>query len=356
MTLLLSEADVERALDMRETIDALDESFRALDAGQAVNRPRSHSYNALDGNRHHLFKTMDGGVLPLGVHALRMSSDIVSEERSETGVKRVKIPAAPGERYVGLVVLFDIHRLVPTAIMPDGYLQRMRVGATSALAARHLARRDSTTVGLVGAGWQAGAQLLALAADRDLDEIKVYGPTAERVDGLIARLTEHIDARMRAVASAREAIEGMDIVALATNSMVPVIDGSWLAPGQHVGSVQGYELDDATFHRAHVIGVRSLEPSTYHYAPGKAPLEAKSEPEVEERIRAKMVELGSIVSGARGRVDDAQITLFTGSHSGASSGLGIQFAAVGHAVATRARRLGLGQELPTDWFTQSGKP
>ena len=69
-----------------------------------------------------------------------------------------------------------------------------------------------------------------------------------------------------------------------------------------------------------------------------------------------MIELGSIVAGIDGRSDAEQITLFTGSHSGASSGLGIQFAAVGHAVMSRAREMGLGQELPTEWFTQSGRP
>jgi ornithine cyclodeaminase/alanine dehydrogenase-like protein (mu-crystallin family) len=356
MTLLLSEDDVRAALDMREAIDALDTAFRSLDSGDAVNRPRSHSYSQLSDGRHHLFKTMDGAVVPLGVHALRLSSDIVVEERSGMGIKRVKVPAAPGERYVGLVMLFSIEELAPLAIMPDGYLQRMRVGATSALAARHLAEPGSSRVAIVGTGWQAGAQLIGLAADRAIEAVRVFGPTDQHVVEFAMVFSDRLGLEITPAPNVRDAIEGAHTVALATNSFEPVIDGSWLTPGQHVGSVQGYELDNATLERADVIAVRSLEPSTYHHAPGKAPLEVESEPDIAEHIRAKMVELGSVVAGREGRRDASQVTLFTGSHTGASAGLGIQFAAVGHAVYERARALSLGRELPTEWFTQSGRP
>lgn len=356
MTLLLSEEDVRSALDMREAIDALDLAFRALDSGEAVNRPRSHTYSRLPDGGHHLFKTMDGAVLPLGVHALRLSSDRVNEERSDLGVKRVKVPAAPGGRYVGLVMLFSIDELIPLAIMPDGYLQRMRVGATSALAARHLAAHGAKTAAIIGTGWQAGAQLLGLAADRIIDRVHVYGPTPEHLARFVEEFSDRTDADIFAARSPREAIEHADVVALATNSMEPVLDGDWLRSGQHIGSVQGYEIDAATLERADLIAVRSLEPSTYHHAPGKAPLEVESEPDIADHIKAKMVELGAVVAGSAGRTDADQVTLFTGSHSGASSGLGIQFAAVGHAVLRRAQELELGHELPTDWFTQSGRP
>ena len=53
-----------------------------------------------------------------------------------------------------------------------------------------------------------------------------------------------------------------------------MIDGAWLVPGQHVGSVQGHELDWATLERADVVGVRSREEATFHHAPGHAPVEA----------------------------------------------------------------------------------
>src|SRR5690348_18057572 len=143
---------------MGDVIDALDAAFVDYAEGVAVNRPRSHTYTHRGEGRHYLFKTMDGSLPRLGVHALRLTSDLTDERDG----KRVKIPAAPGDRYVGLVLLFDLDQLAPVAIVQDGYLQRVRVGATSALAADRLARRDAHVVGLIGAGWQAGAQLEGL--------------------------------------------------------------------------------------------------------------------------------------------------------------------------------------------------
>src|SRR6478752_564034 len=79
---------------MRDAIDALDAAVVDYAEGAAVNRPRSHTYTHRGGARHYLFKTMDGSVPRLGVHALRLSSDLTDE----TGGKRIKIPAARPRR------------------------------------------------------------------------------------------------------------------------------------------------------------------------------------------------------------------------------------------------------------------
>ena len=122
MTILLDNADVERVLTMGDTIAALDAAFRDYEEGLAVNRPRSHTYTELGGGEHYLFKAMGGSLPRYGVHAIRLSSDRVREVSSAGGRRREKVPAAPGNRYVGLVLLFDIQTLVPLAIIQDGYL------------------------------------------------------------------------------------------------------------------------------------------------------------------------------------------------------------------------------------------
>jgi alanine dehydrogenase len=237
------------------------------------------------------------------------------------------------------VLLFDIERLVPLALVHDGYLQRMRVGATSALAARYLARPDAHVAAVIGAGWQAGAQVEGLRAVRELDEVRVYAPTREKLTAFCA---QH-DARP--ASSAHEAIDGADIVVLATNSQAPVLDGAWLEPGQHVNSLQRHELDARTVERAGLVVVRSREQPTFHYAPGHAPRAAAM------RRLDGAAELGEVVVGAAGRSSDDEITLFAG-----GGGLGIQFAAVAHSVYRAATAAGLGRELPTEWFTQEEKP
>jgi ornithine cyclodeaminase/alanine dehydrogenase-like protein (mu-crystallin family) len=343
MTLLLDGEDVRRLLRMRDCIDALERAFSDLAEGRAVNRPRSHTYTDLGEGRHYLFKSMDGSYPAARVHALRLTSDLVHVHDA----RRDKVAAAPGGRYVGLVLLFDVETLAPLAIVHDGYLQRMRVGATSALAADRLARRDARVAAVIGAGWQAGAQILGLREVRELDEIRVWAPTRSRLEAFCA---EH---GAVPVGSTREAIAGSDIVALATNARQSVLDGSWLEPGQHVGSVHGDELDQKALDRADVIVVRSRQPATHYFAPGHAPAEA-----VVRRPASvgKVVELGEVVAGRDGRRANYEITLFAGGGTGASSGLGIQFAAVASVVYDAARAAGVGRELPTEWFTQEDKP
>lgn len=335
MTLLLTNEDVRAALRMRDCIDALERAFLDYADGRAVNRPRSHTYTDLGESRHYLFKTMDGSLPGEGVHALRLTSDLTVEREG----RKTKVPAAPGGRYVGLVLLFDLELLAPVAILQDGYLQRMRVGATSALAARLLAPPGARTAGVVGAGWQAGAQILGLREVLDLEEVRVYAPTRPRLEAFCAEYAA------TPVGSAREAVEGVDVLVLATNAQEPVLDGAWLRPGQHVNSVQRHELDGTTVSRADLVVVRSREEPTFHYAAGHAPRAAS------QRALDGAVELGEVCAGRSGRRRGDEITLFAG-----GGGLGIQFGAVAKHVLDAARAAGLGRELPTDWFTEKEKP
>lgn len=347
---------MERVLTVEACLEALEVAFRDLAEGQAVNRPRSHSYTPLGDGHHYLFKSMDGGIPRWGVHAIRMSSDHTHEFSRDGRRRREKLPKAPGGRYVGLVMLFDIHTLEPLAIIQDGSLQRLRVGCTSGLAAKYLSRPESSVVGLIGSGWQAGAQLMALQKVRAVREFRAYSTDPARLRTFCADISQRLGQEVLAVGSAREAVVGADIVACATNSHDPVIDGDWLVPGQHVGSVQSHELDLRTLERAALIGIRSRDAATFHYLPAEAPVEAREVRRPDEALAAKMSELGEIVTGRAGRRSADEITLFTGGGLGVSSGLGIQFCAVGYAVYTAAKAAGLGRELPTEWFLETAKP
>ncbi len=343
-------------LEPRACIEALEIAFRDLAEGAAVNRPRSHTYTPLGDGHWYLFKSMDGSVPRLGVHAIRLSSDHTHEHTVDGKRRRDKVPLAPGARFVGLVLLFDIRTLEPLAILQDGELQRMRVGCTSALAAKHLARPDARRVALIGSGWQAETQLVALASVRELEEVRVYSRRPDAAAAFAARVSARIGRDIRVASSAADAIDGADIVACATNSNDPVIDGSRLVPGQHVGSVQSHELDMATIERADLIVVRSSDPATFHHPPGNAPVEAAEVKHLAPALRAKTVELGEVVLGRAGRRRASDVTLFTGGGLGASSGLGIQFAAVADTIYRAAKEKRLGREIPTDWLTETAKP
>ena len=144
-------------------------------------------------------------------------------------LRRVKVPAAPGNRYVGLVLLFSTHNGEPLAIFPDGVVQSMRVGGTSAMAADCLARKDADVVTILGSGWQARTQLTGLDAVRDLKDIRVYSPDKNNREKFAAELGEEIGKEVRPFDTAEAACRGAHIIHCATNTSAPVFLADWLA-------------------------------------------------------------------------------------------------------------------------------
>src|SRR5882724_11656825 len=172
MTLLLSNEDVEAALQMPDCLEAMEIAYRDLGTMQGANGLRSEVLTPTSReDALYSLLTMSGVVPRFGIGAVRIDSDILTWPSSRSGQRRVKVPAAPNERYVGLVLLFSTHTGEPLAIYPDGVVQRMRVGAISGLAAKYLARADARDVSLIGTGWQAGAQSMAIAAVRSVKRI-----------------------------------------------------------------------------------------------------------------------------------------------------------------------------------------
>jgi len=357
MTVILNNQEIESLLHMGDYVDAMELAFSDLARGKAVNRPRSHTYSPLGEDRYYMFKSMDGALPRFGIHALRLSSDVVQERVVDGRLRRDKLPAAPGKKWLGLVQLFSIETGELLAIMQDGYLQKMRVGATSGLAAKYLSRPDSKRVGMYGTGWQADAQLSALCHVRDIQEVKLFSPNEKNRRAFAQRMSAQLGIPVIAAARPEEVIEEADIVVAATNSLQPVFDGGLLRAGMHVNSLQNGELDAATLERSDVVAVRARERSTHWTMPGHAPGETKKITPPSAELEAKIQDLGSIVTGqSPGRSSPAQITMFGGSGSGGSSGLGIQFAAVGHLILEKARQQGVGRQIPTDWFLEDVHP
>src|SRR6516225_2860937 len=167
MTLILSNDDVEKLLTMRECIAVMEEAYVELADGRGVSRTRSDCFTpTARADALYSLKSMDGVAPKLGVGAVRINSDIVTWPKRGNAMRREKVAAAPNNRYVGLVLLFSVENGEPLAILPDGVMQRMRVGAANGLGIKYLARTNAKRLGLLGSGWQAGAQLMAACAVR----------------------------------------------------------------------------------------------------------------------------------------------------------------------------------------------
>jgi ornithine cyclodeaminase/alanine dehydrogenase-like protein (mu-crystallin family) len=361
MTLILSNEDVDRVLAMDDCIAVLEDTYRELARGIGVSRVRSDCLaptaraDAIYG-----LKSMDGVVPSLEVGAVRINSDIITWPRTGTHRRRVKVPAAPNGRYVGLILLFSTATGAPLAILPDGVVQRMRVGATNGLGIKYMARQDARRVGILGSGWQAGAQLMAAASVRDIADIRCFSPNADHREAFAREMAERLDVPVIPVAAPEEALAGADIALCATNANSAIFGPEWVRSGLHMSAIKHVEIDaaavaladrtathikDTTPIHCVIEGMMGMEALPSRYTP-------KGWADIEALDFAAMPELTDLITGrVPGREGADEVTCFINNF-----GLGTQFAAVGWLAFDRARAEGLGTELPTDWFTETVHP
>ena len=348
MTLILKNEQMEALIPMRELIEGMEIAFRDLGNRQAFSTPRSDLLCPAPSEERDsiIFNEMHGVVPSLGVGALRFyfSSarlrDYGDGPRWET----------PGD-YTGLVLLFDIATCRTLAITDDHAHSTVRVAATSAVAAKYLARRDAKIMGLFGTGEQAKAQAMAIPHVRRLEEIRVYSPNAEHRRAFAREMEPRVGVAIRPVDRPGDAVKGAHLVHCATSSQIPVFDGNLLEQGTHVDLIQpggfhgtpgtGGEVDPATYQRANVIVAntrRQIEISQQGFLYGLLSQGQLS--------WSRIGELGELVAGKfPGRVSDAQITVSCNNH-----GLGIQFAVSAKLAFDAARKRKIGTDLPEELF------
>ena len=358
MTLLLTNEEVERALTPHDAIVATECIYRELAEGKAINRPRSQTYMPVESTEHpgfrYRFKSQEGSSEGSGVWALRITSDMAGFSYT-AGVKRRRIlPVATGNRYCGLVILFDIERIEPVALMPDGVIQKLRVAALSAVGAMHLAPARPKVLGLFGSGWQAGAHLEFLCSQFAFEQVKVYSPNQEHCREFCRTMSAELDRSIEAVDAPAKAVTGCDFVQAATAAWDPVFDGRLVEQGMYIASIGGSdasnkrrEIDDETIRRADIYVVHSKEVGRLDQSPDvwevaeKGIIAWESIHEIQDLVAGKV----------GGRTRPEQITVFNN-----NTGAGTQFAALGAAVLRNARSMGLGKEIPTEWFLEDVSP
>lgn len=356
--ILLNNEEVEQALTPQDAITSTETIYRELAEGKAINRPRSQTYFPVESKTNpgfkYRFKSQEGSGVASGVWALRITSDMAGFSYT-AGVKRRRIlPVATGNRYCGLVILFDLERIEPIAIMPDGVIQKVRVAALSVVGAKYLAPENPKVLGLFGSGWQAGAHLEFLCSHFRFDKVKVYSPNQDHCREFCRKMTAQLGCEIEAVDSPKKAVEGSDFVQAATAAWDAVFDGHWVEKGMYVASIGGSdasnkrrEIDDETIRRADLYVVHSKEVAQLDQSPDVWEVAQKGIKSWES-----IQEVQDLVAGKiKGRTSADQITVFNN-----NTGAGTQFAAVGGAVLKRARSMGLGREVPTEWFLEDVSP
>lgn len=353
MTLILNNGHVQQALNVKECLAVMAESYREQAASRAVNRPTSHSYLAhAMPNATYSFKSVDGGVGKYGVLALRVTSDVVQEQEVHGSVRLEKLPLAGKGMFVGLVQLYSSETGELLAIMPDGFIQQTRVGVTSALGMKVMARKNSQVLGLIGSGGQAKAHYRYMTAVMPIKKVKVFSPNAEHRNTFVAEMEKETGVAGEPVASAEQAVRGCDVICSATNSSRPVIKLEWLEPGMHYNSIREFETDLEVLNRCDVIAIHTQFGGIQHYQPPGIDNDMPGVRREMPRDWSKYPEICDLIAGKTpSRTHDKQISFFLN-----NVGTGVQFAAMGYCAYKAAKEKGMGHEIPSEWFMQDIKP
>ncbi len=309
MTLYLSESEVHELLSPGEAVDAVEASFRRMAAGTVELAPRRRL------------------ALEEGRLADMAASDL------ELGYAGVKAYAGFGEGAAFVVALFSTERPELVAVIEADWLGRLRTGGASAVAAKHLAREDATSLGVIGCGGQAETQVACMrAALPALERVVAYCRTERNLKAFCKRVGAEAGESHRDAAA-------QDVVVTITTSRDPVLRGEWLQDGALVcaaGANNGKsrELDNVVLERASFVCCDWLPQARVESADLIEPVETGVLDWLEVH------ELHEVVGGELpGRQSPDDIVVFK------SNGIAAWDVAIAAAAVERARERGVGSEL-----------
>jgi ornithine cyclodeaminase/alanine dehydrogenase len=291
---ILGRETLEALLPPDDVIAAVERAFRESAAGRAAALPRA--------------------VLPMGRHGVFLAMVSALPRLGALGTKLVTVVARNQRRGLPTIhatyLLTDPETGAPLALMEAGFLTAIRTGATSAVAARYLARPDSRVAACFGAGVQARFQLLCLSRVLPLAEVRVVGRDPRRAAAFAERMRGELGIAVRVAGSRKAAVTGADLITCATTASRPVFSGRDIGPGVHVDGVGTFrpatrEIDTLTVTRSRVV-VDTYEGAWEEAGDLLIPIKAGAI--TRRHVRADLAEL--VAGTRRGRTSSEEITLF----------------------------------------------
>lgn len=356
---VISNADLRDLITMADTVDALRAAYHDLARSRLAYVPLISLFAPTPRDDDYFrCSAVTGNSAQFKVAAIRIKSDIVSWP---SGTREVKYAGAPGT-FCGLILLLSTEDARPLALLQDGIIQHLRVGAAGAIGADVMARPDAAVLGLLGSGGMARAFTEAMAHVRPLTRVTAYSPTRAHLLAFCAEMTERTGIEVVAATGPEEAVRGADIVVSATNSTQPTLRGEWIAAGAHVTCVQRRELRRDVYDRADHIaqlghsslprdagipGLQRVKGGFSAYLAGSARQQAIV-PRGGDSASQSYPTIAQVIGTdwAAGRApDDVTLFLPIGTQ-------GVQFAAIGGLVLSRCEAEGRGRVLPDEWFLE----
>jgi len=308
-TLLLDKNVVRDLLTMKDVIRVVEDAFRVWVQGKGNMPPKA--YLVVEQGD---FRAMPAA-LPGAAGVKWVNVHLENPSRGLPTVMAVLIYSDPETGY-------------PLAVMSATEITAYRTGATAAIASKYLARQDSHTLGIIGAGRQAYTQILAHAEVFDLELIKVFDLSRAAVEKLIKSFS-----RYPVKECSLEEAATSDIVCTLTPSRVPLLKKEWISPGMHINAIgadaEGKEELEPSILKEAIVVVDDLR-------------QASSAGEINVPITKGLfaidevyATLGEIIVGKKqGRMDKQAITVFD------STGVAIEDLAVAKLIYEKAKQAG----------------
>ena len=309
----INEKQVKELLKMNETVEVVEKAFKLYALGECVMPPKLYlDLPQFNGD----FRAMPAYID--GVAGIKWVS--VYPDNSEHGLPTV----------IATIILSDSNTSVPLALVDGTYLTNARTGAAGGVAAKYLARKDSSVMGLIGAGAQARTQLLATKyAVPGIQQVNVYDPKMSTARSFAFDMSEQIGVNIVVVNSVEEAAQS-DIVVTTTPSRSPVLLKKHVRPGTHINAIgadaEGKQELETGLMQVSKIVVDDMAQACHS---GEVNIPVSCGAICEADIYCS---LGEVVAGIRrGRESDQEITIFD------STGLAIQDLACAKLVYEKAK-------------------
>lgn len=321
--LLLSKEDIKKVFSMKDAIEADKKAFCLCSKGETVVPLRS-TIQAADG----VFLFMPAYAKDIGYASLKNVN--IFGGNLEKG-----LPTAPAQ-----VLLINGDTGIIEAIIDGTYVTQIRTGAASGTAFDVLAKKVCRKGAVIGTGSQAAAQLEAMLAARELEEVLVYSRNKERTEQFAQQMNEELKAygaMIKAAATSDEAVADADLIICVTPSEKPVFDASKIKPGATLSCVGSYqpdmqEIDPAVFTKTAKIYFDSKDAVLSESGDILIPLEDGTITEADFTGDIGDVILGNVT----GRENEEEIILFK------SVGIGAQDLVAAKEIYDKASKQGVG--------------
>ncbi|MBI1995499.1 MAG: ornithine cyclodeaminase family protein [Deltaproteobacteria bacterium] len=333
--LLINDEQIAAAVSVKDCVEVMELAFKDLAAGEAVDTPRGRIFSG---------PAVKPGIYSIGHQCAILPRFNVAALRVTS--HRVRGNREPRDNH--LILLYDLADGRLLAMLHGFTISGMRVGATTALAAKYMAPKGRLEVGVLGSGKQARTNLEGVAAVADVARVKVYSPNPAHRELFRREMAEKLGIEIRIESDAKKAVESSDIVLCASNASQPIFDGHWIKDGALVVSLRNSdrnrsprEVDETTIRR-----------SAHFICCSKAQIQVDQQREWLDPIAKGVVsfdQLYELTDLAAGKIPvrrlPNEIAFY---HSNSASG--IQFAAAGYISLQRVKQAGNVRELPDEWF------